>query len=567
MERPARRSKREPLRAGALASAAEALPPSSRFALHAVRTGGVALALFLVAGAGRCANSDYRPLWHNWGILSYESKPQLHVDDSREFFIPEEKWTPQIPRFSQGGAADPRGQAIAEGWKLFQAGKYEEAEALFEKLYRQKQDKPAAEGLFYSLQKLSRRDRMKALAEALGGPLRVMWRQEESRQLYGRKEFAAAEELEPGLNPGLKNFSEPSVSTYGSYREKTGDPGRGRYRESIEGMEGVLYVNGGLDKITTQVERVSLESDSLPANAAVGHAPILPAAYAFQPTSDLQDLYAFRFGWERSGWTAPYAELGVTPLEAPVFSVPVGKLGLRQQEEGGFWDVRAYGDPIKESLLSYSGIRDPYTGQGWGRVVDVGAGAKGYLSLGGNWGFFGEGKYGWDVGEGVEANEHVSLSLSLSRNIPIQGFDQFTVGPSFLFEHFEHNLSGYTAGQGGYFSPEHLIEGTLGLQFLTQEGKKYILEGNLGPGVQQNNQSASPVFPLHPDGQMSKADNNTSFVFSTLMQGGFLLSENVELGAYGGYSKSADYNDIQGGLTLRYFFKPRNGLVSADLPK
>jgi len=566
MERPERSTRRNALHPVPPSPDALAEWSSSRFALRLARTGGAALALLLVVGAGRCADSDYRPLWHNWGVVTYEARPQRHIDDDREFYVPEEKWTPQIPRYAAAaGQGDPRGQALADGWKLFQAGKFAEAEALFERLYREKADQKAGEGLFYSLLRLGDRARMASLAATLGGPLRDLWTKEDSRQLYGRKEFAAAEAEAPGLNPGLKNFADPSVTTYGSYREKTGQPGLGRFRESVEGLEGVFYANHGLDKITSDIERVSLESDSLAPNSFLGHPPAAGGSYVTRPLSDLHDLSVFRLQWERSGWTAPYAQLETTPLGGPVFPLPTGKFGLRQQEENGFWAVEAYGDPVKESLLSYTGIRDPYTGRNWGRVVDVGAAARGYLGLGGGWGFYGEGKYGWDVGEGVEANEHVALSIGLSRNIPIKGFDQFTVGPSLLFEHFERNLSGYTAGQGGYFSPEHLIEGTLGVHFLTDEGKNFILEGSVGPGVQQNNQSASPVYPLNPDGRMTPGDDNSSFVFSTLFRGGVLLTRSLELSAYGGYSKSADYNDITGGLALRYFFAPRNGLVSADL--
>ena len=412
--------------------------------------------------------------------------------------------------------------------------------------------------------KSGRKQLLKDLGTELGGPLGQLWIAGEQQDLVGEKQFAAAEAVLPP--PELQNIATPSIETNLSFREKAGTPGTSRLREIDEpGLEGVIY-ESKVDRISIDVERQILQSDALAPGQAVGRPPLGGAVpYSFRPTTDIENATTFHLDYQHSGETAPFAELGITPTGGPLSPLPVGRLGLLQQENDGYWSVEASGVPVQESLLSYTGIVDPYSGKAWGRVVDVGTTAKGYVGLGGHWGLYAESQLGWDMGDDVETNQHVSLGLSLSRDLQLPGFDYFTVGPSFLFEHYAHNLSGFTIGQGGYFSPDHLFEGTLGINFLTTEGKRFVLQGSFGPGVQEHYQDSSALYPLHPDGETTPSDTNSSFVFSSKLSGVILLASHWETGAYVGYAKSADYDDFQGGLFVRYLFGPRNGAFSTDL--
>ena len=543
-------------------------PGSAGFSLLPAVLPGLAVggALFLGAMEANQWGTDRVPPQKL--LQEYRSSSASGVSDGRDA-VPQ---TIHVPATAGGTwtptAAMRRGQAMGAAWDLYHQGRYAEAAAAFETLYRAQPDANSADGLYYSLQHLGDDLRVATLGADLGGPLWDKWRSAEAETLESRKQFAAAEDLYPAVDPVLKHYTAPSIDTGLSFREKSGDPGSSRFRKIVAPeVEGVFYATP-VDRISIDAERVTLESDGLAPGQAIGRFPG-GGAYAFRPTEDFEDLATFHVRWQREGMLSPYAELSTTPIgtTGTPAAVPTGKLGFVKQEKNGYWSLEASGQPVEESLLSYTGITDPYGGGSWGRVVDVGGTAKDYLGLGSGWGLYAEEHTGWNVGENVEPDFHVSSSLSLAKSLPIPGFDYFTVGPGFLMEHYEKNLSHFTYGQGGYFSPALLTEGVAGVNFLTREGRPYVVQGGFNAGVQANHQDASPFFPLHPDGRSFGNDDNTSFVFSAKVNSVFLIASQWEVGAYAGYAKSADYNDFQGGLMIRFLFERRSAAFSTDLPR
>ncbi len=64
----------------------------------------------------------------------------------------------------------------------------------------------------------------------------------------------------------------------------------------------------------------------------------------------------------------------------------VGRAGLTGVQDWGNWDVSIYRNSVKQSILSYTGLIDPYTGNTWGRVSEDGLSLSAYDNLGGGWG-------------------------------------------------------------------------------------------------------------------------------------------------------------------------------------
>jgi hypothetical protein len=212
-------------------------------------------------------------------------------------------------------------------------------------------------------------------------------------------------------------------------------------------------------------------------------------------------------------------------------------------------------------------MRDPYGGDSWGRVIESGAEATGYVDLGSNWGFNGDGTLGVLTGDQVQTNEHAALSVGVGKDLRLDGFQYFVVGPTFFGEQFEHNLSGFTIGQGGYFSPAYLAQVTLGVNFLTLEGKQYILRGRFGFGGQDNRQDASPIFPLAPDGRDYSSLNQASYVATAEIEGAVRLSDHWQFGGSLSYDKSADYTESKEMFFFRFLVEPRPAVFSSDLKK
>jgi hypothetical protein len=158
------------------------------------------------------------------------------------------------------------------------------------------------------------------------------------------------------------------------------------------------------------------------------------------------------------------------------------------------------------------------------------------------------------------------VSVNLGRNIDVPGFQYLTIGPTLSFDHFDNNQDNYTYGNGGYFSPDVLVQGGLSLSFLTKESERFIADGYASAGFQHNYQSSAPILPLEPDGRTYDAVSDTSVVFAAHFRAAYLLTDHWEVGGFASYGKSANYNEAEAGLTLRYYFDPRAALFQSDLP-
>jgi tetratricopeptide (TPR) repeat protein len=458
-------------------------------------------------------------------------------------------------------------QRMLRAWTHYQLNEYAESAREFEALYRSRHDKVSAEGLFYSLQRLDQMDRASALAQELGGPLQPLVRDQQARSYYDRGLFLDAEAASAGLYPALRNIDSPSLDTGVAFRQKSGQSGLSWLRAERLPLGGGSVVFSGVNQLTVEASRLDLYSGPLPANAMVGTYPVAPRPYSSAPTTYLGDLTVLNLSFSHQGWFTPYLELGTTPIGGPVSVLPTGRLGFIQQVDSGNWGLSLYGKSNTESILSYAGIRDPYGGGSWGRVVESGIEASGYQDLGSNWGFTGDGTLGVLTGDQVQTNEHAALSAGVGKDLRLDGFQYFVIGPSFYGEHFEHNLSGFTIGQGGYFSPDYLAQGTVDLNFLTLEGQPYIVRGRFGAGLQDNQQDASPIFPLSPDGRTTAATNQASYVLSAEVEGVVRLGDHWQFGGALSYDKSADYTESREMLFFRFLFQPRPAVFSSDLMK
>ncbi len=456
-------------------------------------------------------------------------------------------------------------QRMLRAWTHYQLGEYAESAREFEALYRARHDKVSGEGLFYSLQRLDQQARATALAQELGGPLEPLVRDQQAMDYYSRPLFLAAEAEAPGLYPALKNIDSPSVDAGAAFRRKSGETGTSSLKEMRLPFAGGSVVFYEVNQLTVEASRLNLESGFLPANATVGTFPVAPRSYSYTATTRLPNLAVVNLRFSHQGWFAPYVELGTTPIGGPVSVLPTGRLGFIQQVDSGNWGLSLFSKSNTESILAYTGIRDPYNGGAWGRVEESGLTASGYQDLGSHWGFAGEGTLGVLTGDQVETNEHAALNASVGRDLRLDGFQYFVVGPSIFGEHFEHNLSGFTVGQGGYFSPDYMAQGTLGVNFLTLEGQQFIVHARFGAGGQDNQQDASPLFPLSPDGRTYSSSNQASYVLSAAAEGVVRLGDHWQFGGAVSYDKTADWTESTGMLFFRFEFEPRPAVFSSDL--
>lgn len=460
-----------------------------------------------------------------------------------------------------------RNEQIVLAWDYRQTNRVAEAADMFERLYRARPDKASAEGLYSSLSKLKEYDRLNSIAEQVPGPLTGIYETYEPQEYYKASLFRAAYDSEgEKVYPVLENITAPSAEIGVAYRQKSGQSGESALTEVRAPYVEVKFSPANRAEITARISRINLDSGDLNPGANVGTPPLVFTPYSFTPTTELNGLFDFSIRFEYQDWITPYFEIGSTPLNGPIQGRPVGRAGLTYRHANGYLQGEFFSRSIKQSILSYVGMVDPYTGDTWGRVTETGFAASIFQSVAKDWTIFLGGSIGQITGQNVQKNDHVAFTAAIAKEMNIEGFEYFTFGPAFSYEAYENNQNFFTYGNGGYFSPDYIVQGILGVNFLTTEGQEWLVRGSASAGLQNNQQSGAPYFPLNPDGRNYPAPGSSSTGVALVeLDGAYLIAPNWVVGTSLAYTVTADYNEGWASIYVRYIFEPRNGLLRSDL--
>ncbi len=121
-----------------------------------------------------------------------------------------------------------------------------------------------------------------------------------------------------------------------------------------------------------------------------------------------------------------------------------------------------------------------------GRVQETGGNLQFFHSVGEDNTIYLKGGYGTIDGTNVEDNTHLYGTAAFAHLLDMPGYEYFTIGFALSYEQFDNNQNHFTYGNGGYFSPQYLLQGIVQAQFLTEEGKRWLAAGSVGAGVQNN---------------------------------------------------------------------------------
>ena len=450
-------------------------------------------------------------------------------------------------------------------WCEFHLGNLDAAKQRFVQLYRARRDRYSADGVYAAYARSRDWSGLDQLVAECGGPLVQLYHKYISQKYrdYGlhRQAYRAA----PTAFPELANISSPAVAGQVIARTRSGTEGTSQLSEYGARIQGTIYQND-VNRLDVSVGVTNLDSGRLVGDTRLGTVPpdgeTRPYRYPLKTQYD--GLVDARIRWEHQCFLTPIVELGISPVNGEVDPTFVGRLGVRKVEDWGNWQVDLYRDPVRDSLLSYTGLRDPYTGRRWGRVTETGLRGSFYTSIGDEWGFYGAAGAGILTGHNVQNNSHAQLSLAVSKSLKMKGFEYFSVGPALSLGFYDKNLSQFTYGHGGYFSPRYMAQGTLGARFMTKEGGNALVRGNVGLGVQMNKQEAAPLFPDEPDGRWYSAINSSGITVGLDIEGLYMLNENWAVGGQLALNVAPDYNDFSVRLSIQYFFEPRGGLFAQD---
>jgi hypothetical protein len=247
-------------------------------------------------------------------------------------------------------------------------------------------------------------------------------------------------------------------------------------------------------------------------------------------------------------WRHFSAFLGTTPLGFPVFSL-VGAASLH----GSIGPLRVVASGGRrsntDSLLSYAGTADPATGRRWGGVVyDNGrldlATSIGILGLYA-WGEGGR-LIGFNVADNARGAGGGGFDLALFRS---NDLGEVKVGAGASGLGYQKNLSGFTFGQGGYFSPQRFVHGGVNLSWRREGTVRW--EAVVEPGYDEYAAASSPLYPLSGTSDTAPGASSAGASFNGHLAIGIKLGSHLETALSGSIQRAPEYQELSAGLVLR----------------
>lgn len=360
----------------------------------------------------------------------------------------------------------------------------------------------------------------------------------------------------------LQAQTAPEVRTDVQIRARSGTSGFDQLTDISTPISGALTPGWGgrLSLTATPVFLTAGTVSNTAAAARLGTGPLLGASLA--TTAPTAQGAAVDVGYVRN-WLA--ADVGTSPLGFLVQNVvggvaltPTLAPGLRL--DSGF-ERRA----VTDSLLSYAGMRGPVDGRVWGGVVAD----RGHSQLDVRLGpvdLYVRGGYATLTGANVETNHEAEAGAGVSTAVWRGGQGEVRLGLDLTYFSYAHNLSHFTFGQGGYFSPQTYFAASVPVEYRDRDGAwSWVVGGSIG--YQTYREQSSPVFPANAGLQAALLAGvgaaNAMFAGggTTGVVGGVHgeldrdLGGGLQLGTSARYQSTGDWSEAVGSVYLRYVFQ------------
>ena len=158
-------------------------------------------------------------------------------------------------------------------------------------------------------------------------------------------------------------------------------------------------------------------------------------------------------GWQNSTWAM---DIGTTPMGFDVVDV-VGGLSYSNDLGPIGYTLNAHRRPVSSSMLAFAGQKDPNTDTTWGGVRATGGGVSISYDKGEANGIWSSLNADSLTGKNVADNWRVRWMTGYYYKLINKDNERLTIGLSNMLWHYDKDLSEYTLGQGGYYSPQEYI--------------------------------------------------------------------------------------------------------------
>ncbi|MBR8296059.1 BCSC C-terminal domain-containing protein, partial [Burkholderia cenocepacia] len=257
-------------------------------------------------------------------------------------------------------------------------------------------------------------------------------------------------------------------------------------------------------------------------------------------------------------------DLGTSPLGFPVHYL-VGGVRYRFDAGPASFSVNASRRPETSSVLSYAGMRDPWTGAVWGGVRRDGVNLRASVDVG-RTNLFAELGAGVLSGRNVERNAEVTLRTGFTVPVYERATMKVSTGLVGNAWHYAQNLRYYTYGQGGYYSPQRYL--SLGVP-IEWAGRHDALSWDLTVtgGISNSYEKDSLYYPTL-SGQRAEqvaagfvyagsSTRGVSFSYGVNGIAEYRVNPHLSVGAQLHIDRSHDYAPSSALVYLRYAFDAR----------
>ena len=268
------------------------------------------------------------------------------------------------------------------------------------------------------------------------------------------------------------------------------------------------------------------------------------------------------FGYQGRAFAA---DIGSTPFGFEITNLVGGLSWAPKLGRNGRFILAGERRAVTDSLLSYAGVEDPATGDRWGGVTRTG-GRLGLTFDNGPLGLYGDlGFYHYD-GHNVADNQSVEASLGgYLRPIREDGRELKT-GVNVRYMSFDENLSKFTYGHGGYFSPQDYVSLSFPIEY-SEDYHRWTWNATFAPGFQSYSSDAAAFFPTLAEEQfwmeiLASSGVIDSAYYAAESKSGFgvnlgagldyRLSPGLKLGTRVGYDTFGDYSETKASVNLNY---------------
>jgi hypothetical protein len=221
---------------------------------------------------------------------------------------------------------------------------------------------------------------------------------------------------------------------------------------------------------------------------------------------------------------------------------------------------------VRESVLSYAGMRDPGGTGSWGRVFRHGVAVRGLWLERSPWSIGARASAARLEGVRVADNTYLGADVSAGYDLRLAGFSYSSLSVNASWERYARNLSHFTVGHGGYFSPGRYRGIGAAFDFMTEENRAWMARGRASAARVDKREDAADYFPLAPDGRAYAGSRGVGNDLSLQLAAACALGRHVQVGVAIARGLSPQYRETQAMVQLRIVFEPRTRVASVDLP-